>query len=298
VTTDLDTLLTELYVLIDDHVMAPARPRPGRPKRLTDAELVCLAVAQVLLGARSEHHWLRLCYARLGHLFPYLPRQPGYHKRIKAAAPLICATMAYLATVCPSWAEDLRLLDATPVPCGTSRETAKRSELAGWANYGYCAAHSRWYWGLKLYLLTTTEGMPVTWCLADPKLGEREVAEELLGHARDQAAVRDGTIVLTDKGLAGAQLERFAADQIGVLLVRPDRKDENRRHGNLGGMRQWIEAIIDTGKDQLNLEGHRARTPAGVYARIAQRLLALAAAIWHNWKINAPVKRSLIAYDH
>jgi Transposase DDE domain len=239
-----------------------------------------------------------LCYARLGHLFPYLPRQPGYHKRIKAATPLICATMAYLATVCPSWADDLRLLDATPVPCGTSRETAKRSELAGWANYGYCAAHSRWYWGLKLYLLTTTEGMPVTWCLADPKLGEREVTEELLGHARDQAAVRDGTIVLTDKGLAGAQLERFAADQIGVLLVRPDRKDENRRHGNLGGMRQWIEAIIDTGKDQLNLEGHRARTPAGVYARIAQQLLALAAAIWHNWKINAPVKRSLIAYDH
>ena len=46
---------------------------PGRPKQLSDSELVCLAVAQVLLGARSEHHWLRLCYARLGHLFPYLP---------------------------------------------------------------------------------------------------------------------------------------------------------------------------------------------------------------------------------
>lgn len=73
-----------------------------------------------------------------------------------------------------------------------------------------------------------------------------------------------------------------------VLLVRPDRKDENRRHGNLGGMRQWIEAIIDTGKDQLNLEGHRARTPAGVYARIALRLLALAAAIWHNWRSTHP----------
>ena len=46
-------------------------------------------------------------------------------------------------------------------------ETVRRSELAGWANYGYCAAHSRWYWGLKLYLLTTAEGLPVTWCLAD-----------------------------------------------------------------------------------------------------------------------------------
>ena len=67
-TTDLDTLLTALYVEIDDHVIGSGRRGPGRPKRLSDAELVCLAVAQVLLGARSEHHWLRICYARLGHI--------------------------------------------------------------------------------------------------------------------------------------------------------------------------------------------------------------------------------------
>jgi DDE family transposase len=298
VKTDLDTLLTALYVLIDDHVIPPQQRRPGRPKKLTDAELVCLAVAQVLLGARSEHHWLRMCYVRLGHLFPYLPKQPGYHKRLTAAAPLICQAMRYLAMLCPSWADDLRLIDATPVPCGSSRETVQRSELAGWAGYGYCAAHSRWYWGLKLYLLTTTEGMPLAWCLADPKLGEREVTEELLGHARDHGALREGMIVLADKGLSGTQLERFAADQIGVLLARPDRKDEKRRYGNLTGMRQWIEAIYDTCKDQLNLEGHGGRTPTGVIVRVAQRLLALATVIWHNWKINAPVKRSLIAYDH
>ena len=76
VTADLDTLLTALYVLIDDHVIPSGQRRPGRPKKLSDAELVCLAVAQVLLGARSEHHWLRMCYARLGHLFPYL----GYER--------------------------------------------------------------------------------------------------------------------------------------------------------------------------------------------------------------------------
>jgi hypothetical protein len=64
VTADLDTLLTALYVLIDDHVIASGQRRRGHPKKLSDSELVCLAVAQVLLGARSEHHWLRLCYAR------------------------------------------------------------------------------------------------------------------------------------------------------------------------------------------------------------------------------------------
>ncbi|MGH3326486.1 MAG: IS982 family transposase [Streptomycetales bacterium] len=283
---DLDALLTALYVVIDDHVIPPAGRRVGRPKKLSDAELVCLAVAQVLVGARSEHHWMRLCYGRLGHLFPYLPNQPGYHKRVKAAAPLICQATLYLATLCPSWAEELRLLDATPVPCGASRQTVKRSELAGHADYGYCAAHSRYYWGLKLYLLTTPEGMPLAWCLANPKLGAREVAAELLAHARDTGALRKQMIVLTDKGLSGRD------------MAHPDRRDQQRRFGNLAGMRQWIEAIIDTVKDQLDLERHGGRTLPGVIARIAQRLLALAACIWHNWRINANHKRSLVAYDH
>ena len=90
--------------------------------------------------------------------------------------------------------------------------------MAGLAGYGYCASHSRWYWGLKLYLLTTAEGMPVAWCLANPKIGEREVAQELLAHARDRAALRDGMIVLTDKGLSGKEMEHFAAEQVGVLV--------------------------------------------------------------------------------
>jgi hypothetical protein len=70
------------------------------------------------------------------------------------------------------------------------------------------------------------------------------------------------------------------------------------RHGSLGRWRQWIESTFNTLKDQLGLERHRGRTLAGVYVRVAQRLLALAAAIWWNWEIAAPDKRSLVAYDH
>ena len=170
-TADLDTLLTALYVLIDDHVIEPGQRRPGHPKKLSDAELVCLAVAQVLLGARSG--------ASLAADVPRAARAPVPLPAPAARLPQTpqgrraadLQDHALPAALCPSWADGLRLLDATPVPCGTSRETVRRSELAGWANYGYCAAHSRWYWGLKLYLLTTAEGMPVTWCLADPKLG-------------------------------------------------------------------------------------------------------------------------------
>ena len=121
----------------------------------------CLAVAQVLLGFASERRWLRFARTRLGHLFPYLPHQPGYHKRLKAAAPLLAAVIDHLARQAPCWHDQVRLIDATPLPCGTSRETAKRSDLAGWAGYGYCASHSRFYWGLKLYVIATPDGMPV-----------------------------------------------------------------------------------------------------------------------------------------
>jgi hypothetical protein len=121
-----------------------------------------------------------------------------------------------------------------PRPDVAAALSVQRSELAGWANYGYCAAHSRWYWGLMLYLLATAEGMPVAWCLADPKLGEREVAAELLAHARDLGALRDQRIVLADKDLAGREMERYAADQVKVLLARPNRKDERRRYGKPG----------------------------------------------------------------
>jgi hypothetical protein len=296
VTNDLDTLLTALYVEIDDHV-APSRAGRGRRPRLTDAELVCLAVAQVLLGCDSEHRWIRFAYCRLGHLFRYLPNQPGYHKRLKAAAPLLAGAISHLARVSPSWCDSLRLLDATPVPCATSRQTVRRSDLAGYGGYGYCAAHSRWYWGLKLYLLCAPDGMPVTWCLADPKIGEREICLDLLAIATETGLLAPGSTVLADKNLAGRITETQIAG-LGITLLRPDRRDEPHRHGNLGGCRQWIESVYDTLKGQLGLERHGGRTPHGVFTRIAQRLLALAAAIWHNWATSAPDKRSLTAYDH
>ena len=293
--TDLDDLVIALYVTIDD-LLGP-RLGPGHPPKLSDAELVCLAVAQVLLGARSERHWLRFARDRLGHLFPYLPGQAGYNKRLRAAAHHLSLAIRHLAMLAPSWCDGLRLLDATPLPCGAWRATVERSALWPHCAYGYDRSHSRWYWGFKLYLLTAPDGMPISWCLATPKLGEREVAQVLLDDAARQQALAAGTIILADKGFAGAEFETHVRD-LQAHLLRPDRRDEPRRFGPLGGMRQWIESVIDTLKEQLGLEQHRGRTLAGVFVRVAQRLLALAAVVWCNWQLGVPDKRSLLAYDH
>jgi len=300
VTNDLDTLLTALYVDLEDRVL-PAlgwsrQRRAGRKPVLTDAELLCLVVAQHLLGVASERRWVRYARKNLADLFRYLPDQSGYGKRVRAQGGLISAVIVELARDVDSWHDLLRLVDSTPVPCAASRETVKRSDLAGHAGYGYCASHSRFFWGFRLYLISTAEGMPIIWGLANPKIGEREVTQALL--ERDHHLIRAGQIILGDKGFAGRDFETFVHDQLGAHLIRPDRKDEPTRFGKLTRCRQWIEAIFDTLKGQLTLEQHGARTLAGVYARIAARLLALAAAIWHNWHTGTPTKRSLTAYDH
>jgi DDE family transposase len=289
---DLDSLVQQLYGTITG-LLGPRR-RVGRPPKLSDAALVSLAVAQVLLGARSERHWLRMVARRLGHLFPYIPQQSGYNKRLRAAAEQIALVLRMLAVTTPTTHGPLRLLDATPIPCGTSRETVKRSALAGLASYGYCAAHARWYWGLKLYLLTAPDGMPVNWCLATPKLGERAVAVELLEDT--PRPLLAGTTIIGDKGFAGVEFERQVTE-LGAVFVRPDRRDEPARHGDLGAIRQRIESVIDTLKGQLSLEQHGGRTVAGVWVRIAQRLLALAAVLWFNQQLGRP-GRHLTAYDH
>jgi hypothetical protein len=297
VTTDLNTLLTALYVRIDD-CLAP-HVRAGRPPRLTDAELLTLAVAQVLLGVRSEARWLRVVPAALPGAFPYLPGQSGYNKRLRAALPLLKQMIRMLAADTDLWADPVWLVDSTPVECARSRPTVQRSDLAGWAGYGYCASHSRFFWGLRLHLICTPAGLPITWALAHPKLDERQVLMSVLDHDAELLADRPGLLLIADKGYVSAELDRYLTDH-GIGLLRPSYRNRPPRPGQrlLAPIRQLIESVYDTLKGQLDLELHGGRTLAGVTVRIAQRLLALTAAIWHNRATRQLTTRSLIAYDH
>lgn len=284
----LDALVIALYVEIDDFL--EPRCGPGRPPKITDAELIALAVAQVFLGCPNDRMFLALARWRLGHLFPYLPQQSGYNKRVRALAPQIARVINYLAFISPSFCDGLRLLDSTPVPCGQSRATVKRSEFAGHAGYGYCRSHSRWFWGFRLYLLCAPDGTPIGYELAAANVPERQAAAEML-----ERVPLVGYTVIADKGFAGREFEEHVS-RLGGRLLRPDRKDEPQRHGSLAAVRQWIEAVFGTCKGQLGLERHGARTLPGLGARIGLRLLALAAGLWHNHLTQQP-GRHLAAYS-
>ena len=287
---DLDTLLTALYVRVDDSL--PARAGPGRLPKTTDAEMICLAVAQALLDCHSDRQFLAIAETRLAHLFPVRPKHSGYHQRVRRLAPRIAQVLSTLANETASAHDRLRLLDSTPVPCAQSRTTVRRSAFAGHAAYGWCASHSRYFWGFRLYLLCTSEGIPTGYELAPANAPERDVARELL-----ERCAQPGLLIIGDKGFAGREFEQAVSD-LECEFQRPDRRGERQRYGNLGGIRQWIEAIIWTCKSQISLERHRARTIETLCARIAQRLLALTASIWHNHNEGHHPHRSLTNYDH
>jgi Transposase DDE domain len=304
VTNNLDTLATALYATTDDLLkerpdLAPWRPAVGFAPQLTDAELVTLAMMQAMLGFTSEARWLRHARTHLRHLFPYLPQQPGYNKRLRKAAELLRRVTRVLATDTSVWSDDVWIVDSTPVECGRSRETVKRSALAGWAEYGYCASHSRFFWGLRLHLVCTLQGLPVAFALTGAKADERETLLDLLAAEPHLVAAREGQTLIGDKNYFGRDFEHELAQQ-GIQLLRPTRKGERQRPGGslFKPLRQIIESVNESFKGQLNLEQHRGRTPGGVIVRVMQRILALTAVIWHNDRTGRATLRSLTSYDH
>lgn len=304
VDNDIETLATALYVKVDDMLkdwpdLVPERPVDGIVPTLGDAELLTLAVMSALLGFTSERRWLRYADENLAVMFPRRIGQSGYNKRMRKAFFLFIRVIRMLAVDTTLWSDDVWVVDSTPVECGRSRETARRSDAAGWAEYGYCASHSRYFWGLRLHLVCTLSGLPVLFALAGAKADEREILMGMLEAGQDVVNDHPGQTVIGDKNYFGRHFESDLTER-ELVLLRPARKGEARRAGQnlFRPLRQVIESVNWTFKGQLDLERHGGRTPEGIIARVLARILALTAAIWHNDKTAQPVKRSLTAYDH
>jgi len=290
VRADLDTLLIAVYCAACALFPASTACRRGRPERISDNELLALMVAQMLLQCPSDRVFLRRGRRRLGHLFPYLPSQSRYNERCRALAPKLVLLWKALAAETFGASDNMRLLDTTPLPCGQSIQTTRTSQLAPWAGFGYCPAHSRRYWGFKLVLLCAPDGTIVDFDLVAANAPEREAALALL-----EANPIEGATIICDKGFAGADFEA-AVRELRALLLRPSRADERDRPSPpIGWIRQRIESIINSLKDQLHLERHGGRTPTGLLARISARILALCAAINLNQHLGRP-SRELTAY--
>lgn len=282
---DLDLLLISVYCTADD--LLPERPANGR-RKLTDAEVVTLCVAQVLMGIPSDRRFLRAAKRQLGHLFPSLPTQDALHKRRARLAETIEWLVGVFAQRSPGYEDDLLLLDSTPVECARSLETTRRSALAEICGYGYSRSHSRFFWACACTWPVRRTGRRGGRARRR-RPPEREVALTILPRA-----LRGGETIVCDKGYAGRE---FAASvrSLGASVVRPARRNEPDQGLHLAPIRQRIESVFCTCKDLLTLERHGARTPRNLFARIATRLLALAACISLNHQLGRP-SRAIVDY--
>jgi Transposase DDE domain len=293
---DLDLLLLVVYCIADDFLPKPLR---NARRRVTDAEIVTLCVAQAIMGIPSDSRFIAVAGKRLRHLFPVLPARDAFHKRRLRLSGQIEALIAEFARRSPGFVDDLLLVDSTPVECARSRETVKRggsSSLAGAlsdaADYGYCASHSRLFWGFRLHALFAADGTPRALALTSPKIDEKLVCLQMVARCERQPG--QAIILIGDKNFRGKDVETELA-KLDATILRPRRKDERGRGPHLAPIRQRIESIFQTCKDILTLERHGARTLQNLRVRLCARFAALAAAVMLNHQLGRP-SRSLVDY--
>jgi len=283
-TPDLEALVVAAYVFADDY---PVPARPGPSAKISDAELVALAVCQAAMGISSDRQFLGLVGYRLPGWFPYLPSQSQYNRRLRGLTGLLTVVQQRLARLLN--AGGARLADGTLIGVANYAGCARKSEFAGIAAYGYCPSKSEWVWGVRLVLRADCRGLPLGYTLVPANEHEYEPLLDL---------VEAGETVIADKGLWGrAYNQRMQSSE--VRLLTPARERTAANHGReraLTGLRLTIESVFSNLKKQMRLEDHLAKTPRGLAQRIAQRLLALTLGILINTLTGRPT-RALAAYD-
>ncbi len=285
-TSDLEALVVAAYVFADEY---PVPARPGRRPQVSDAELVALAVCQAAMGISSDRQFLGLVGRVLPGWFAHLPSQSQYNRRLRALTPTLVWVQQQLSALLATGS--LRLADGTLIGAANYAGCAATSAFAGVAAYGYCPSKSRFYWGLRLVLLTDRLGLPVGYTLVPANEKEYEPVRELALADRCET-------VIADKGLWGRQYAETLRLE-GILIRTPERRrtaDNAERERGLARLRLVVESTIANLKCQMRLEQHLAKTPAGLCQRIAQRLLALTLGMLLNTLTGRP-PRALVAYD-
>jgi hypothetical protein len=212
--TDLEALVVAAYVFADEYSV-PARP--GRPAKVSDAELVALAVCQAAIGIGSDRRFLGLAGRVLPGWFPPLPDQSQDNRRLRGLVGLISLGQQHLAR----WLDGgrVRLADGTQLALASYPGCEQRSHFAGFARYGYSKSHHRFLWGVRLVLLTDERGLPLGYTLvpANPRphahrRQPRTGARASLTPARNQSVLAN----LKDQ----MRLERHLAKTPARLAVR------------------------------------------------------------------------------
>ncbi len=274
---DLETLLTILYVWIDDWYKAFGQAligeKVGRKAAFQDSEMLTLLVAQEYMPYAAERQYVGYIRANYGDLFPCLVDQSQFNRRARALGLVLEALrQTWLVEMGIGQGQDY-LLDTKPVPVVGYKRSKKHSAFAGSAAYGYCASRQLYYFGYKLVMITTLEGLPVLYDLVPANTDERLAADAVL-------AKLSNAHVIADKGFLGEAWQTEVQAQTGTIVTTPKRANQHHQHPFgleplLNRLRERIEGVFhelqNTGRP---LEHLLAKTVLGLATRLIAKVTA------------------------
>ena len=287
---DLDSFLTELYVVLDDWWQAQPtrRRRPGRPSRLSPSEVLTLAVVAQWPRWRSERDFWRFADRHLRPWFPQLGSQSQLNRQVRAAEPRLRAAQQGLARQLAGPAEIYHVLDTTLIPAMQRVRSCRYGLFAGQASFGWCVSKTEWVYGFKVALSVSRSGVITAFGLAPANWDERPIGDALL-------ALDGFDLYLTDKGFASPRWEqRWRAVYQAEVITTPPRSFRRAwstaTYRWAAGHRQVVEQVIDQLKDLFALERHRAKTLSGLLARLAAKVTAFTLGEWLNVQHHRPLR--------
>jgi hypothetical protein len=279
-----DAFLTALYTKVDDWYQAQGQAllahKPGAKPVFSDSEVITLSLAQHWCGFAKEREWLRFIDNNYRALFPGLLSQSEFNRRARNLCWLINALRRWVLEQMGAYEAEYRLIDSTPIQVRHWRRYGPTHLMLPEAALGYCAAKKETFYGYRLVVLTTLEGVITDWGLIPANADEREGALDLLESYRDR-------IIFGDKGFLDRLRQALLAELTGNQLLTPKRANQKEQHppaweALMNRCRRLIETTFSQGKDGFGLEKPRARTLWGLLSRLIAKLTAMTIAAWAN----------------
>lgn len=273
----IDTLLTIIYVWVDewyqDKGQYVLKGKVGRKPEFSDSEVITLVVAEDYIPYPGETQYLAYIRANHGELFPKLVDQSQFNRRARSLRHLIEAMRQDWLMEWGVDQADTYLMDTKPVPVVGYKRSKRHSEFQGSADYGYCVIRQLHYFGYKLVMVTTLDGIPVVYDLVSANTEERQAIEAVIDR------IRDATLI-GDKGFLGVEWHDQIQQQTGNTVMTPKRKNQKIQHPDgfeclLNNVRERIEGVFhelqNTGR---NLERLLAKTVVGLATRVIAKVTA------------------------
>jgi hypothetical protein len=288
---DLETLLVSLYVLVDDWLKAeqtPPPPKLGRPARLSDAEVLTLAILAQWPRWRSERDFWRFADAHLRMHFPDLLSQSQLNRRFRALEQELRELQRSLADTVADGSAVYRVLDTTLIPAIVRVRACRKGRFAGQASFGRCVSKTEWIYGFKVALAVDPGGVITAFGLAPANCDERPIGDFLVSSDGHDS-------YLADKGFSSLEWERHWLETYRTLVAANPPKSAHRAWPEgvcrwAAGKRQLIEGVISQLKDQFGLERHRAKTLSGLLTRLAAKIAAYTCGLYLNALLGRPLR--------